>query len=229
MQALFLQEAVKYSVLPLDDRVLERTNAALVGRPSLMAGRTSLTLYPGMIGISENVFINLKNQSYAITAEVEIPKDGANGVLLAQAGRFGGWSLYVKDGKPSYTYNWLGLQRYTVTAAQPLAPGKATIRFEFAYDGGGMGKGGKGTIFVNGKQVATGRVERTQCCFYSADEGTDVGADEGTPVTEAYKPPFRFTGKISKVTVELKDVKAAEHEGAEEARRMARLKKALAD
>ena len=229
MQALFLQEAVKYSVLPLDDRVLERTNAALVGRPSLMAGRTSLTLYPGMIGISENVFINLKNQSHAITAEVEIPKDGANGVLLAQAGRFGGWSLYVKDGKPSYTYNWLGLQRYTVTAAQPLAPGKATIRFEFAYDGGGMGKGGKGTLLVNGKQVATGRIERTQCCFFSADEGTDVGADEGTPVTEAYKPPFRFTGKISKVTVELKDVKAAEHEGAEEARRMARLKKALAD
>ena len=229
MQALFLQEAVKYSVLPLDDRVLERTNAALVGRPSLMAGRTSLTLYPGMIGMSENVFINLKNHSHAITAEVEIPKDGANGVLLAQAGRFGGWSLYVKDGKPSYSYNWLGLQRYTVTAAQPLAPGKATIRFEFTYDGGGMGKGGKGTLSVNGQQVATGRIERTQCCFFSADEGTDVGADEGTPVTEAYKPPFRFTGKISKVTVELKDVKAAEHEGAEEARAVARLKKALAD
>jgi arylsulfatase A-like enzyme len=229
MQALFLQEAVKYSVLPLDDRLLERTNAALVGRPSLMAGRTSLTLYPGMIGMSENVFINLKNQSHVITAEVEIPKGGANGVLLAQAGRFGGWSLYVKDGKPTYTYNWLGLQRYTVTAVQPLAPGKATIRFEFAYDGGGMGKGGKGTLSVNGKQVGTGRIERTQCCFFSADEGTDVGADEGTPVTEAYKAPFRFTGKISKVTVELKDVKAAEHEGAEEARRMARLKKALAD
>jgi arylsulfatase len=229
MQALFLQEAVKYSVLPLDDRVLERTNAALVGRPSLMAGRTSLALYPGMTGMSENVFINLKNHSHAVTAEVEIPKSGANGVLLAQAGRFGGWSLYVKDGKPTYTYNWLGLQRYTVTAAQPLAPGKATVRFEFAYDGGGPGKGGKATLFVNGKQVATGRIERTQCCFYSADEGTDVGADEGTPVTEAYKPPFKFTGKISKVTVELKDLKAAEREGAEDAHRVARAKKALAD
>lgn len=229
MQALFLQEAVKYSVLPLDDRLIERTNAALVGRPDLMAGRTSLTLYPGMIGMSENVFISLKNRSHTITAEVEIPKTGANGVLLAQAGRFGGWSLYVKNGNPAYTYNWLGLQRYTVTAGQPLAPGKATIRFEFAYDGGGLGKGGKGTIFVNGKQVATGRIERTQCCFYSADEGTDVGADEGTPVTEAYKSPFKFTGKIAKVTVELKDMKAAEHDGAEEARRVAGLKKALAD
>jgi len=194
-----------------------------------MAGRTSLTLYPGMIGMSENVFISLKNRSHTITAEVEIPKTGVNGVLLAQAGRFGGWSLYVKNGNPAYTYNWLGLQRYTVTAGQPLAPGKATIRFEFAYDGGGLGKGGKGTIFVNGKQVATGRIERTQCCFYSADEGTDVGADEGTPVTEAYKSPFKFTGKIAKVTVELKDMKAAEHDEAEEARRVARLKKALAD
>src|SRR5262249_16292972 len=126
MQALFLEEAVKYSVLPLDDRVLERTNAALVGRPSLMAGRTSLMLYSAMTGMSETVFINLKTKSHAIAAEVEIPKTGANGVLLAQAGRFGGWSLYIKDGKPTYTYNWLGLQRYTVTAPQALTPGKAT-------------------------------------------------------------------------------------------------------
>jgi len=229
MQALFLEEAVKYSVLPLDDRTLERTNAALVGRPSLMAGRTSLTLYPGMTGMSENVFLNVKNKSHVITADVELPKNGANGVLLAQAGRFGGWSLYIKDGKPTYTYNWLGLQRYTVGAAQPLPPGKATIRFEFAYDGGGLGKGGKATILVNGKQVATGRIERTQCCFYSADEGTDVGADEGTPVTEAYKPPFKFTGKIASVTVELKDVNAADQQDENDAHKLARLKKALAD
>jgi len=230
MQALFLEEAVKYSVLPLDDRTIERTNAALVGRPDIMAGRTTLTLYPGMTGMSENVFINLKNRSHTITAEVETPKNGVtNGVLLAQAGRFGGWSLYVKDGKPSYTYNWLGLQRYSVAATQALPPGKATIRYEFAYDGGGLGKGGKGTLFVNGKPVATGRIERTQCCFYSADEGTDVGADEGTPVTEAYKPPFKFTGKIATIAVELKDVKAAEHDQHEEAQKVARLKKSLAD
>jgi arylsulfatase len=203
MQALFLEEAVKYSVLPLDDRTLERLNAALVGRPDLMAGRTLLTVYPGMTGMSENVFINLKNQSHVITADVEVPKTGASGVILAQAGRFGGWSLYVKDGKPTYTYNWLGLQRYTVAAPQALPPGKATIRYEFAYDGGGIGKGGKGTLFVNGKQVATGRIDRVQCCFYSADEGADVGADEGTPVTETYKVPFKFTGKIDKVTIEL--------------------------
>jgi hypothetical protein len=157
MQAAFLEEALKYSVLPLDDRVLERTNAALVGRPSLMEGRTSLTLYPGMIGISENIFINLKNKSHVISADVEIPKSGASGVLLAQAGRFGGWSLYVKDGKPTYTYNWLGLQRYTVAAAQPLAPGKATIRFEFAYDGGGPGKGGKATILATASRSRAGR------------------------------------------------------------------------
>ncbi|MBZ0159014.1 MAG: arylsulfatase [bacterium] len=229
LQDLFLKEAVKYQVLPLDDRTLERLNAALVGRPDLMAGRTSLTVYEGMIGMSENVFINVKNRSHTITAEVEIPKEGANGVILAQAGRFGGWSLYVKDSKPTYTYNWLGLQRYTVTAKQALPPGKATIRFEFASDGGGLGKGGTGTLLVNGKQVATGRVDRTQCCAFSADEGADVGADEGTSVSEAYTVPFKFTGKIAKVTIELKDMKTAEKEEAEQARKVATVKKALTD
>jgi len=229
LQALFLKEAVKYSVLPLDDRTLERLNAAMVGRPDLMAGRTSLTVYDGMIGMSENVFINTKNRSHTITAEVQIPKNGANGVILAQAGRFGGWSLYIKDGKPTYTYNWLGLQRYTVAAQQALPAGKSTIRYEFAYDGGGVGKGGIGTLFVNGKKVATGRIDRTQCCAFSADEGADVGVDEGTPVIEAYKVPFKFTGKIASVTIELKDVKSAEHEESEHARKTARLKKALSD
>jgi len=229
MQALFLKEAVKYSVLPLDDRVLERLNAALVGRPDLMAGRTSLTVHAGMIGMSENVFINVKNRSHTITAEVEIPKNGANGVLLAQAGRFGGWSLYVKDGKSTYTYNWLGLQRYTVAGTQALPLGKVTIRYEFVYDGGGVGKGGKGTLFVNGKQVATGRIERTQCCVFSADEGADVGEDGETPVTEAYKVPFKFTGKIASVTIELKETKVADRDAAEQARKVSALKKALAD
>ena len=229
LQELFLREAVKYSVLPLDDRLLERANAATAGRPDLMAGRTSLTVYEGMTGMSENAFINVKNRSHTITAEVEIPKKGANGVILAQAGRFGGWSLYVKDGKPTYTYNWVGLQRYTVAAKQALPAGKATIRFEFAYDGGGVGKGGTGTLFVNGKKVAGGRIDRTQCCVFSADEGADVGADEGTPVTEAYKVPFKFTGKVAKVTVELKDMKTADRDEAEQARKVAALKRALAD
>ena len=229
LQTLFLKEAVKYSVLPIDDRLLERLNAAQVGRPDLMAGRTSLTVYNGMLGMSENVFINVKNRSHTITAEVDIPKTGAKGVLLAQAGRFGGWSLYLKDGKPMYTYNWLGLQRYTVAAKQRLPAGKGTILFDFAYDGGGVGKGGTGTLFVNGKKVATGRIDRTQCCAFSADEGADVGADEGTPVTEAYKVPFKFSGKIGKVTIELKDVKTADRDEAEQARKVAVMKKALAD
>jgi len=229
MQELFLIEAVKYSVLPLDDRLTERFIAGMVGRPDLMAGRTSLTVHEGMIGMSENVFINMKNRSHTITAEVQVPKQGASGAIMAQAGRFGGWSLYMQDGKPMYTYNWLGLQRFTVASNTPLSGGKATIRFEFAYDGGGMGKGGTGTLFVNGKQVATGRIERTQCCVFSADEGTDVGADEGTPVTEAYKVPFKFTGTIDKVTIELKEMKVADKGEAEQAHKEARLRKGVSD
>jgi arylsulfatase len=229
LQDLFLSEAVKYSVLPIDDRTLERMNGAMVGRPDLMAGRNTLTVHEGMTGMSENVFINLKNRSHSITAEVQIPKTGANGVILAQAGRFGGWSLYVKDGKPTYTYNWLGLQRYTVAAKQALPPGKVTLRFEFAYDGGGVGMGGTGTLFVNGQNVGSGRIDRTQCCAFSADEGADVGADEGTPVTEAYKVPFRFTGKIDKVTIEMQEMKKADRDDTEQARKAAALKKGLAD
>src|SRR4029077_13915289 len=189
----------------------ERLNAALVGRPDLMAGRTSLTVYQGMTGMSENAFINVKNRSHTITADVEVPQGSANGVILAQAGRFGGWSLYMKDGKPIYTYNFLGLQRFNVAAAQPLTAGKATIRFEFASDGPGMGKGGIGTIFVNGQKVAEGRIEHTQCCIFSADEGADVGADDGTPVTDDYKEGNnKFTGKINSVTIDLKEMKAAD-------------------
>ena len=229
MQDLFMTEAVKYSVLPLDDRTIERFNAALVGRPDLMAGRTSLTVYQGMTGMSENVFINVKNRSHTITAEVEIPQGGANGVILAQAGRFGGWSFYLKDGKPTYTYNWLGLKSYTVAAAQALPAGKATVRFEFTYDGGGAGKGGTGTLYVNGKNVATGRIDQTQCCVFSADEGADVGADEGTPVTEAYQVPFKFTGKIDKVTIELKETTQSAAAETDKARKEAALKKALSD
>jgi arylsulfatase len=229
MQDLFMKEAEKNSVLPLDDRTLERTNAALVGRPDLMAGRTLLTVHQGMLGMSENVFINIKNRSHTITADVDIPKSGANGVILAQAGRFGGWSLYVKDGKPAYTYNFLGLQRYTVVSNQALPAGKSIIRFEFAYDGGGLGKGGTGTIFVNDKSVASGRIDRTQCCAFSADEGADVGADEGTPVTEVYKVPFKFTGKIGGVTIELKEMKKADGDDPAQARKAAAVKKGLSD
>jgi arylsulfatase A-like enzyme len=231
MQALFMKEAEKYHVLPIDDRTLERFNAALVGRPDLMAGRTSLTVYEGMAGMSENVFINTKNRSYTITADVTIPAAGANGVILCQAGRFGGWSLYLKEGKPTYAYNYLGLQRFTIPATKAVPAGKATIRYEFAYDGGGLAKGGVGTIFVNGEKVAEGRIECTQPMAYSGDEGADVGEDGETPVVEDYgiPAPYKFTGTIARVHVELKKADPVEKAAAPAARAEAAVKKALAD
>jgi arylsulfatase len=169
-----------------------------------MAGRTSLTVYEGMTGMMENVFINVKNRSHTITAEVEVPK-GGEGVILCQGGRFGGWSLYLKGGKLNYCYNWVGLERYTITSADAVAAGKATIRYEFAYDGGKPGSGGKGTLVVNGKKVAEGRIKNTNAFIFSADETADVGVDDATPVTEDYKEgDNRFTGKIAKVTIHLK-------------------------
>ncbi len=206
LQALFLKEAVKYNVLPLDDRSYERFNPALAGRPDLMGDRKTLTVYEGMTGMMENAFINVKGRSHTITAEVEIPKDGGKGVILCQGGRFAGWSLYLKDGKVSYVHNWVGKERYTITAPEPLAAGKATIRYEFAYDGGEPGSGGKGTISVNGEKVAEGRIDKTTPFIFSADETADVGQDDATPVTEDYKEgpgANRFTGKILKVTVDV--------------------------
>ena len=231
MQELFIKEAIKFSVLPIDDRGIERTNPAIAGRPDLMAGRTSLTVYEGMTGMTENVFINIKNRSHTITADVQVPKKGARGVILAQAGRFGGWSLYLKNGNPTYTYNFLGLKRYTIAAKQPVPAGKAVIRFEFAYDGGGLGKGGTGTIFVNDKKVAQGRIERTQPMIFSGDEGADVGEDGETPVVENYgiPAPYKFAGKINKITIDLKEMKTAEREKAGMAQKEASLKKALSD
>ena len=206
LQGLFMDEAIKYDVLPLDDRTYERFNAAIAGRPDLMGDRTSITLYPGMTHMTENTFINVKNRSHTITAEVEIFQGGGEGVILAQGGRFAGWSLYMKDGKVSYVYNWFGRERYTITAPEPLAPGKATIRYEFAYDGGDKpGAGGTGTITVKGQKVAEGRIGKTTAFIFSADETADVGMDEATPVTEDYaEGDNEFTGKIEKVTVELK-------------------------
>ncbi len=205
MKALFMSEASINHALPLDDRSTERLNPAIAGRPDLMSGRTSLSVYDGMLGMSENVFINVKNRSHTVTAEVQVPEQGAEGVILAQAGRFGGWSLYVKDGKPTYTYNYLDQKRTSITSAEKLAPGKATVVFDFAYEGGTTpGKGGTGTISVNGRKVGEGRIDSTNCCMFSLDEGTDVGRDDGTPVTEDYKVPFAFTGAIQKVEVKLR-------------------------
>jgi len=205
MEALFMEEAQKYHALPIDDRVIERMNPAVAGRPDVLGDRTSLTLYEGMEGMLENTFMNVKNRSSKITAELDIPEGGANGVILTQGGRFGGWSLYVKDGKPSYTYNFLGLSRYTVSAPEALPTGPVTVVLDFVYDGGGPGKGGKATLLVNGKSVADARVEMTQPNIFSADETADVGIDNQTPVAEGIGigAETRFTGKINKVVLEL--------------------------
>ena len=204
LQALFMKEAERYRVLPIDDRSIERFDPATAGRPDLMAGRKSLTLYEGMTGLTENTFINVKNRSVTITAHVEIPAGGANGVILAQGGRFGGWSLYVNNGKPAYTYNFVGLKQYTVEGGERLAPGKATIKLEFAYDGNGRGKGGTSTLFVNGGQVGSGRVEHTNANVFSVDDNADVGVDQGTNVSPAYKErENKFTGRIEKVQVDV--------------------------
>jgi arylsulfatase len=231
LQALFMKEAEKNYALPIDDRVVERVNAALAGRPDLMAGRTSLTLAEGMTGMTENVFLNIKNRSKTITAEVEVPHSGANGSIIVQGGRFGGWALYVKDGIPAYDYNFLGLQRFTVSSTEKLKPGKSTIRFEFAYDGGGLAKGGMGTLYVNDKKVAEGRIERTQPMIFSADETADVGIDLATPVVETIgsEAKSKFTGHISKVTVEVKPMETAEKAEADKGQREAAHKKTMSD
>ena len=194
----------------MDDRVFERLDPKAAGRPDLMGGRTSITLAEGMTGMMESVFPNVKNRSKTITAEIDVPKGGGNGTVIAQGGRFGGWSLYVKDGVPAYDYNFLGLQRSSVSAKKKLAPGKHTVVFQFDYDGGGPAKGGKGTLFVNGEKVAEGRIERTQPGLFSADETADIGIDLGTPVVEAIgaEAKSRFTGHIPKVNVEVREVKA---------------------
>src|SRR5271167_1254407 len=207
LQDLFLKEAVKNHVLPIDDRGVERLNPALAGRPDLMAGRTSLTVYSGMTGMMESAFINIKNRSFSITADVEVPKKNANGVIICQGGRFGGWTLFLKHARPIFTYNWVGLNRYTISGEQSVPAGKATIRFEFTTDGGKPGAGGTGSIFINGQKVATGRIENTNAFLFSADEGADVGVDDGTPVTEDYTgTDNRFTGKIDHVTIDLQPI-----------------------
>jgi arylsulfatase len=230
LEGIFMKEASRHRVLPIDDRLLDRLVPATAGRPDLMGERTSLTLSEGMGGMSENVFLNLKNRSHSVTADVVIPEGGANGVIIAQAGRFGGWSLYLKDGKPTYSYNFLGLQEYKVAAPTALAPGKATLRMNFDYDGGGAGKGGMANILVNGEKVASGRIERTQMAIFSADETASIGMDDATPVTNDYKERDNaFTGKILKVTLDVKPVGAAVKAEADAAKQETDIKMALSN
>jgi len=231
MEALFMKEAKAHHVLPLDDRFYERGNPSLVGRPDLMGGRNSLTLAEGITGMSENVFINVKNRPVTITAEVEVPQGGANGAIIVQGGRFGGWALYVKDNVPGYDYNFLGLMRTSIVSNKPLAPGKNTIKLDFAYDGPGLGKGGTGTLYVNGEKEAEGKIPHTQAMTFSADETADVGIDLGTPVVEAVgcEEKSRFKGHIPKVTVEVGAIQIADKAEAEQATKKALKKKAMSD
>ena len=203
LQRLWLIEATRYNVLPLDDRVAERLNADLAGRPVLIKGNRQI-FFGGMGRLSENSVVNIKNTSHSVTAVLEVPKSGAQGVIIAQGGNIGGWALYVKDGKLKYCYNLLGIHYFYAEAGTALAPGERQVRMEFKYDGGGLGKGGTALLYVDGKKVGEGKVAATAAMVFSADDGLDIGADTGSPVAEDYGPhDNEFTGKIKGVEITL--------------------------
>jgi len=204
LQELFRQEAIKNHVFPIDDRRAERFDAEIAGRPDLIGERTSLTLYEGMTGITENAFLNLKNKNYTITSEVELKDGNTNGVIISQASRFGGWTLYMKAGKVHHEYNFFGVERTNIGAPGALAAGKHQIKYEFIVDAPKPGSGGKCILYVDGQKVAEGRIPKTEPFMYSADEGVDVGMDNETSVSNDYKErDNKFTGKIRKVTVDI--------------------------
>ena len=202
LQKVFLKEAVKYNVLPIDDRSLERLNPEIAGRPDLMGTRTSLTLYDGM-NVNEGAALNTKNHSYTVTADVDLADASSNGVIISQGGRFGGWSLYMKDGIAHHQYNYLGLERSNVAATKALTAGHHVIKYEFSIDEAKAGAGGTAVLSVDGEKVAEGKIPKTHPYLQSMDEGINVGADHETPVSEDYKEgDNKFTGKIQKVTIE---------------------------
>src|SRR5260370_40892475 len=205
LQDLFMKVAEQYHVLPIDDRRVERFNAAIAGRPDLIGNRTSLTLYPGMIGIMENAFINIKNRSFTITGDIELPNGSADGVIICQAGRFGGWTLDMKAGKLHHEYNFFGLEHTNISSSKPIAAGKHIVKYDLVFDGGKPGAGVQSILYVDGQKVAEGKVPKTEPYAFSGDEGGDVGADNKTPVSSDYKARHNtLTGSIKKVTVDLK-------------------------
>jgi arylsulfatase len=212
LQTLFILEAGKYNVFPLDDRRAERFNSDLAGRPQLVRGNRQI-LFGGMRRLTENSIVTTKNKSFALTAEIEVPEGGAEGVIIAQGGAFGGWSLYAKDGKPAFCYNLFGLQLFKVYGEDPLEPGERQVRLEFAYDGGGLGKGGTSTLYVDGAKVGDGRVDATVPMLFSADETTDLGSDSATPVSDDHGPKeTEFTGRVKWVEIDLgEDAEDADH------------------
>jgi arylsulfatase len=205
LQAVFIREALRNNVLPIDDRRVERFVPAVAGRPDLLGGRKTLTVYPGMTGMMENAFINVKGVQHTITAEVEVKDARAQGVIIAQAGYFGGWVLYMKDGKVHHEYNFFALERTNIATATALTPGKHTIVYEFIPDEAKPGTGGRSILSVDGKKLAEGKIPKTQPFAFSGDEGADVGLDGETNVSNDYKQGNNaFTGRISKVTVSVK-------------------------
>jgi len=202
LQRLWLIEATNYNALPLDDRRAERFNAALAGRPPLVKGDSHL-LFGGMGRLTENSVVVTKNKSFSITAEVEVPDGGAEGVIIAQGGAFGGWSLYTMGGKAKFAYNCFGLDTYLTGAGQTIPAGTHQIRMEFAYDGGGLAKGGSVMLYYDGQQVGEGRVDRTEPMMFSGDETTDVGRDTSTPVSAEYRGRSVFSGKVNWVQIDI--------------------------
>ncbi|MDH4066784.1 MAG: sulfatase-like hydrolase/transferase, partial [Acidobacteriota bacterium] len=205
LQRLWLIEAARYKVLPLDDRSVEKLNPDTAGRPVLIKGTTQL-LFSGMGRLSENCILSIKNKSHAVTAEIVVPEQGAEGVIIAQGANIGGWSLYAKNGKLKYCYNWGGFKHFYVESAGKLPAGQHQVRMEFAYAGGGLGKGGKATLYVDGKKVGEGEVEATLAFVFSADDGCDVGEDTGAPVSEDYGSRGNaFNGEVKGVQLAIAD------------------------
>jgi arylsulfatase len=202
LQRTWLIEAVKYNVVPLDDRRFERINPDIAGRPQLVHGNTQL-LFPGM-RITEGSVVIVKNKSHSVTAQLTVPERGAEGVIITQGGEVGGWALYAKDGRLTYCFNFFGLEHFIVRASEAIPAGEHQVRMEFAYDGGGLAKGGNVTLYVDGGEVGSGRVERTIPMGYSADESCDVGSDSGSPASPEYGPRGNaFSGQIAWVQIDL--------------------------
>ena len=227
LQLLFYAEAARYNVLPIDNSRTGRMGPGI--RPSLLGNRTHFTYYDGDTRIPEGSSPETKNRSFSISADVEIPAKGADGMIVTQGGLFGGWALYLDKGKPTFYYNTVNLYHYTIASPQVLSPGTHTLVFDFKYDGGGMGKGGTGTLSADGKQIAQGKIERTVPIRYSLDEGLDVGEDTGTPVNLTYDVPYKFTGKIDKVVIDLKPMEAATAQENGKLQRQAAIAKAQQD
>ena len=221
LQRQFIIEATKYNVLPLDDRRVERFDPDMAGRPQLIKGKTQL-LFGGMGRLSENSVLPLKNKSHSMTAHVSVPEGDARGVIIAQGGAFGGWSLYAKDGKPAYCYNYAGLQSFTIYGDRKIPAGESQVRAEFEYDGGGLGKGATVSLYVDGKKCGEGRVEVTVPLLFSADETCDVGMESGTPVSTDYSARGNeFTGSVKWIQLDIGKVDDDHFVSAEERYRIA--------